>query len=615
MRPSLFTILAINAIFAAAPAITRADGTTPSAIQARQGTVNLEYVNGEVADVIRALAAQTKINIAMSPGVKGQVSISLRNKTVQESLSIVTNLAGLAFRKVGDTYIVAPRAEMKALMDQRGVKRNVSVTVITPQKGADMVSAAFDYVTARVQGNSIQLSGAAEDLDEAEALLKQNDVAAPGTIKVTERVPVMYRTAKDVAELLSKMVSNITVQAAGNAVLITGSKGDVATAIAGVAQVDVQGTPDVESRIYRIRYATATALMHMLKESAPDVQVIPGPDSATVLPIKFNPLAATFVGTGGTSGSGGSGGGGGGGGAQGGGAGGADSQGSGGGSGAGQQGGTGTGPGSAIARALSLLLKGTRSALDDAFKTLALVDVAPKQMIIEARVIDASPDFSKNLGVQWSWNPFNFAERPGLSGGTLPGGTGSSGSSNALPLGPLGFGAFGRVQFTPTAILNAMVTSKDSKLLASPQIGVLNDQDASIFIGDTIRFQTLAISGPNTGNQFTVVEVPVGIILLCHPRVNDDGNITLRVHPVVSTITGFTDGLPQTSSREAETVVRVKDGDTIVIGGLIRDEEIKQMSKIPLLGDLPIIGRLFRNDLHTKRRSEVTVFLTIKLIS
>jgi type II secretory pathway component GspD/PulD (secretin) len=111
------------------------------------------------------------------------------------------------------------------------------------------------------------------------------------------------------------------------------------------------------------------------------------------------------------------------------------------------------------------------------------------------------------------------------------------------------------------------------------------------------------------------MEVPVGIILLVHPRVNDEGNITLRVHPVVSTLTAITDGLPQTSSREAETIVRVKDGDTIVIGGLIRDEDTKQMSKIPLLGDLPILGHLFRNESRTKRRSEVTVYLTIKLIS
>src|SRR5258708_21129225 len=384
MRPSLFTLVAISAAFAAMPAITRADGPAPSAAQAKQATVNLEYVNGEVADVIRALAAQTKINIAMSPGVKGQISVSLRNKTVTEALSVVTNLAGLAFRKVGDTYLTAPRGEMKALMDERGMKRTVTVIVITPQKAADLITNGFDYVTARVQGNAIQISGSPEDLDEAEALIKRNDLAAPGSIKVTERVGVKFRQAKDVAEALTRMIPNITVQAAGNAVLIPGSKVDVAVAMEQISLVDVQGAPDAETRLYRVRYAAPVSLINMLKEAAPEVQVIPGPDSANVMPISFSPLAATFVGgspggAGGASGGGASGGGAGGGGA--GGAAGGQAGGA-----AGQQGGAqGTGPGSAISRALSLLLKGSRSALDDAFKVLALVDVAPKQMTIEAR--------------------------------------------------------------------------------------------------------------------------------------------------------------------------------------------------------------------------------------
>src|SRR5258708_24034535 len=277
MRQSLFAIVAITAAFAALPATTRADGASPSAAQARQGTVNLEYVNGEVADVIRALAAQTKINIAMSPGVKGQITVSLRNKTVTEALSVVTNLAGLAFRKVGDTYLIAPRGEMKALMDQRGVKRNVTVTILTPDRAAALVTNGFDYVTARVQGNAIQLSGSPEDLDDAEALLKANDVAAPGSIKVTERVAVQHRQAKDVAEALTRMIPNITVQAAGNAVLITGSKGDVAVAKEQLSLVDVQGAPDAEMRIYHVRYASPVSLMDLLKDASPEVQVMPGP--------------------------------------------------------------------------------------------------------------------------------------------------------------------------------------------------------------------------------------------------------------------------------------------------------------------------------------------------
>jgi type II secretory pathway component GspD/PulD (secretin) len=114
---------------------------------------------------------------------------------------------------------------------------------------------------------------------------------------------------------------------------------------------------------------------------------------------------------------------------------------------------------------------------------------------------------------------------------------------------------------------------------------------------------------------FTVVEVPVGIILLVHPRVNGDGQITLRVKPVVSTVSGFVDGVPQTSTREAETVVRVKDGDTLVIGGLIRDEDVKTMTKVPILGDLPLVGQLFRYHERNHRRSEVMIFLTIKMVN
>jgi type II secretory pathway component GspD/PulD (secretin) len=239
-------------------------------------------------------------------------------------------------------------------------------------------------------------------------------------------------------------------------------------------------------------------------------------------------------------------------------------------------------------------------------KVLALMDTPPVQMTVEAKIVDTSPEYTANIGVEWKWNPFEFIERPKQSGGGTP-------DTRPLPVGPLGFGDYGRVQFNPTATLNALITDKKAKLLANPSITVINDQDASIFIGDTLRFQALAQSAPTTGAVYTVVEVPVGIILLVHPRVNDDGHITLRVRPVVSTVGNFVNGLPQTSAREAETTVRVKDGDTLVIGGLIREEDSRTITKVPLLGDLPLVGKLFRNDLRNKRRSEIMVFLTIKL--
>jgi type II secretory pathway component GspD/PulD (secretin) len=104
-------------------------------------------------------------------------------------------------------------------------------------------------------------------------------------------------------------------------------------------------------------------------------------------------------------------------------------------------------------------------------------------------------------------------------------------------------------------------------------------------------------------------------VLLIRPRVNADGNITMRIHPVVSTITAVdAQNVPQTSSREAETTVMVKDGETMVIGGLIREEEIKTMSKIPILGDLPLIGELFKHRNTNSRKSEILVVITPRIV-
>ncbi len=594
MNRSVLLIIGISSSLAAlnAPAIAL-DGGTGVAIQARTGTVNLDFVNADVTDVVRALAAQSKINVALNPSVHGQITVHLRGKSVTDALSVVTNLAGLGFKRVNDTYVIAPRAEMKPTLERLGVKREVTPAHLPAAQAADMANNAFPDLTARVQGNSVSLAGAPEDINAAESLIHQMDEAAPDQTRSAERFEVKNRPAADVAKTLAKMYPSCAIEAVGNAVMVGGPKSDIEQAKTSVAMLDVVAQPDGETRVYHVRYAHSDQLIKLLNSAVPEVLVVPGPDSYTPPGLPYHYQIGNFTTQGTTGSTGGAGGGGGGGGA--------------GGGNGGTQAGAGKIP-------LTLLLKGPRAALDEAMNILAQTDTAPRQMLIEARVIDSSPEFIRNLGVDWSWNPFQFTERPSVSGHLTPPNpsTGSGGAN--VPLGPLGFGSFGRVQFTPTAVLSALQTDKRSKLLASPQIAVVNDQDASIFIGDTLRYQALAQSSPTTGTLFTVVEVPVGIILLVHPRVNDEGNITLRVHPVVSTVTGFSDGLPQTSAREAETVVRVKDGDTIVIGGLIRDEDIKSFNKVPILGDLPLLGYLFRSESRDHRRSEVTVFLTIKML-
>ncbi len=480
----------------------------------------------------------------------------------------------------------------------------VPLAHLSPKDAADLITNAFPDVTARPQGNAVELIGTTNDLAQAIQLLQQNDAITMESEHIVEKVALKNIAAKDAADAIVKMTPGITAQPAGDSLVLSGTRADINAAKKGLELIDVSSQPDSEVEVYNIKYASPVDLANIIKKTFPDVNVVSGPDSNA----PSNPILNTINGTGtsgmdSSMGNGQS----------------SNNQGSGGGSSSNQsqqynqQSGF---PGAASngkqvnPRALSLLLQGNPDEVKQAIKVLAMVDVPPQQMLIDAKVVETNPELVNNIGVQWSWNPFQFLERP--QDGAPSTSSSSSSSSSSLPvMNSLGFGNFGRTQFNPSATLNLLIQKNEAKMLANPSITVLDDQNASVFIGDTLRYQveTSGINGPT----IQVFQVPVGIILLVHPKINTDGYITMNIHPEVSTAT-MVNNLPQTHTREASTVVRVKDGDTLVIGGLISDQDIRQMSKIPLLGDLPIIGRLFRNYSRDHTHDEVMIFLTIHIV-
>lgn len=572
----------LAAAIGAAPALARAGGPAPLPAK----SITVDYVAAELTDVIRALAAQSKTNVAISPGAKGLVTVHLRDRSIDEAIQVVANLAGVAARKVNDTYVVAPRADMRTMLERLGATRVVPIANLAPKDAVELVQGALPDLTARPQGKAIALIGAAEDIDAAEKLLKENDVVSPDSIRVTERVPVRNRTPKEAAAALAKMVPGLTAEAAGDTVVLAGTQGQVEAARHGMEMLDVPARPDYETRLYPVRYTASAELVALLAKSCPNVEVFPGPDSYAPRKPLLTMQSGQLAGLVGSSTSGSA-------------------------NGSGQSGSNAQSNDQNLGaadktgyqgHALSLVLRGKPADLDEAIRVLSMVDVPAKQLVVEARVAEVSPEDMANLGVDWKWDAFQFTERP------------NSGAAAGAP-GPLGFGSFGRSAFNPIATLNLMVTKKQARILASPHISVLNDQDASIFIGETIRIRVLATSSATAGATYTVYEIPIGIVLLVRPRVNDDGYITARIHPVVSTLLNVPDenNLPHTAAREADTTVRVKDGETLVIGGLIQEIDSKTMSKIPLLGDLPLVGQLFRSQSRDHKRTEVLVFVTIRL--
>ena len=603
MKTSLLCLMAAAGLFSSLPIAVEAQKTPanpmPAALRSAGTPIRLRFVNTDVSDILQAISVQTHANIVFPSQLKKLISVNMTSDSTRGALTFVAAAGGLAFRQVGQTFVVAPPAELRLVLEPFGEKAHIPLKTLTVEQAQKLVEGAYPYLTVRPGGNQLILIGAAEDLEQAQALLAEQD--RPHAIDpMTSEVAVLkYASATQMATMLKSLYPEIKAEPVGQAdksggvIGLAGPRSQIESAKEAIHHADLPigpQDPGTAYRVYTIRYSSAAVLRDFMEKAIPAVITLVGPDSYSPPAPTFHPITGANL-----SASGGSGGG---------------ASGAGGASGGGAGGAGGADPGAAAgdtgqakqnARAKFLVLRGAPAELDNAVQLLEQVDIAPKQVMVEVRVVDTSPEHAEEVGLQFSYSPL----------GLLEGAVGSSFGTETTRPKQLGY--FSRLPLGVQAKLNALITSKDAKLLANPRVQVLDNDDANIFIGDTIRTQVSQSS--LSGTTLQVLEFPVGIILLVHPRVNADGKITMRVHPVVSTVTGLGAGnLPQTSSREAETTVMVQDGETIVIGGLIRDEMSKVVEEVPFLSKLPLVGQLFRNRSTNHRHSEIMVFITTHVI-
>jgi type II secretory pathway component GspD/PulD (secretin) len=164
------------------------------------------------------------------------------------------------------------------------------------------------------------------------------------------------------------------------------------------------------------------------------------------------------------------------------------------------------------------------------------------------------------------------------------------------------------------AAISALESKDVARLLASPNISVLDGEKAFILIGDRINYPALTGYTSTNSPIFSVNTERVGIYLQVAANISSDGYITLTLYPQVSSITGYLTvngaSYPQVSSREAQTTLRVKSGDEIVLGGLMEDDDTVDVDKVPILSQIPLFGELFKHRQKTHNKSQVII--TIK---
>lgn len=230
------------------------------------------------------------------------------------------------------------------------------------------------------------------------------------------------------------------------------------------------------------------------------------------------------------------------------------------------------------------------------------LDVAPKQVLIEAKILEIRLNDDTQLGVDWSQ-----VFKGGQATYTLQGANFSLPASSGTP------GLFFNV-VTPhfNMFLDALQEKGDLKTLSTPKLLTLDNREAEIIIGGRLGYRVTT-----TINQVTTESVEfldVGTVLRLTPRVSDDLNILLSIHPEVSDGV-ITQGLPSQTTTEVTTEVLIRDGESVFIGGLIRDRKEKNYSQVPILGDIPIVGLLFRRTTDTISKTETIIVITPHIVN
>ncbi|MDD5209246.1 MAG: AMIN domain-containing protein [Elusimicrobiales bacterium] len=259
----------------------------------------------------------------------------------------------------------------------------------------------------------------------------------------------------------------------------------------------------------------------------------------------------------------------------------------------------------------ALIVTDTSLGLDATARLIRSLDRVPKQVMIEVKLVEVALDNSFDLGVNW-----NFKNAMGTTVGetNLPGPTpGGSTFGGALTF-------FGKINdFTFNTVIAAAVKKGKLKVLSDPKVATLNNKEATIDITDQVPYTTTdsAVgSGGATVTTQKVTYVPSGITLKVTPTINSDGRIAMHLAPQVSQASGGSATTPpNTNTRSTDTSVIVKDGETVVIGGLIRDSQSDDVYKVPILGDIPLLGLLFRKKSVARKRLELLIFVTPRIIA
>jgi general secretion pathway protein D len=611
----------------------------------------------DIADVAQQVSRITGRSIILDPAVKGTVTVvstkALGAEGVWELFTTVLRGQGFAVVRNGRNWRVIPQANAArepsgGSTSERIVTRMIRLDRIEPDAALRVLKplvANFGSIEMVANPKAIVVTDYADNVDRIASLARALDHSGGAGFDI---ISLHYAQAKDVATAIQGMVGegdnaapHAVPDARSNSVLVRGDANLIAEAHRVAASLDHPGGAAPTTRVFRLRYNDAESVTALLRglmgeqgsANNPVARTLGGQSASSAGSFgqsSFGSPSGSPLGSSGTGFSGvsslnntpplGSGGG-------------ASGLGSAAGmnppavngtAGArsGGQGGFST-PELAVEPSPELnaiVVRGTPGAIRQIEALILELDVRRPQVMIEAAIVEINGDMSEKLGVQLGTGAAadgvtNSAgtsfSNLGLSLGQILAAVGSpaaTGLSNDGLTADLGKSGSFRV------LVQALAQSTRANLLSTPSITTLDNEPAEIVVGQNVPFITGSYTSSvgSSATPFTTVErADVGITLRIVPRVHEGDTVRLEVSQEASSIAPAVSGAVDivTNRRSIQTTVLADDGQTIVLGGLISDDRTRTASKVPILGDIPILGNLFKSRTEQKNRQTLFVFL------
>jgi type IV pilus assembly protein PilQ len=255
-----------------------------------------------------------------------------------------------------------------------------------------------------------------------------------------------------------------------------------------------------------------------------------------------------------------------------------------------------------------LIITDTKEVIKQAKEIVRRIDKVTPQVVIEARIVEVSNNFSRELGIEW-----NTDYGPGYSDvldanveGNMAMNFPASGATSGIGIN---FRRIDGLPFVLNAKINALETQGEGKILSSPKIVTLDNKKARIKQGLEYPYLERDDSGGSS-----VKFKNIDLLLEVTPHVTPDNRISMSIFITKNDVAGVTDGVPSIATNEAETELLVNDGDTIVIGGIIKASESGGESGFPGLSKIPVLGWLFKTENHSDQKNELLIFMTPRIV-